>query len=203
MNLALGFDALAPCSKAVAFSALSASLLVAGCASAPTASERAARTHTLVLKQESAAKERLAVTADGGGRVFRLGLVPQLTAAAGLTGVQLGYFQQALGSSVRLQLVPFTSSAAEGHALAAGRLDGAYLDPVTAVRVWLASGRKLIKVLAGAAGARTGSSGEVTRAVLVVTTTLLRNRPAVVAAIVKGQIQAEQVLVTEPAEHCR
>jgi len=203
MKLALGFDALAPCSKAataaVAFSALSASLLVAGCASAPTASERAARTHRLVLKQESAAKERLAVTADGGGGVFRLGLVPQLTAAAGLTGVQLDYFQQALGSSVRLQLVPFTSAAAEGHALAAGRLDGAYLDPVRAVRVWLASGRKLIKVLAGAAGARTGSSSEVTRAVLVVRTTLLRTRPAVVAAIVKGQIQAEQVLVTEPA----
>jgi len=78
-------------------------------------------------------------------------------------------------------------------------LDAAYLDPVTAVRVWLASGRKLIKVLAGAASTRTGSSGEVTRAVLVVTTTLLRTRPAVVAAIVKGQIQAEQVLGTEPA----
>lgn len=198
MKLALRVDALVPGGRAatavVAFSALSASLLFAGCASAPTKSEQAVRTHRLVLRQESAARERLAVNADGGGQVFRLGLVPQLADATGLTGAQLGYFQQALGASVRLRLLPFTSAAAEGDALAAGRLDGAYLDPVTAVRVWLASGRKLIKVLAGAAATRTG-----TTTVLVVTTHLLRTQSAVVAAIVKGQIQAEQVLGTEPA----
>jgi NitT/TauT family transport system substrate-binding protein len=184
---------------AIVFLAAAASLLAAGCSASPTESGQAARTHRLVLKEESATRERLAVAADGGGQVFRLGLVPQLADAAGLVGAGLGYFQQDLGGSVRLQVVPFTSQAAEGDALAAGRLDGAYMNPVMAVQVWLASGRKLIKVVAGAAVSRNDRGGGTTSAVFVVTTGLLRTRPGVVAAMLKGQIQAEQMLGTEPA----
>ena len=179
---------------AVAFLTVT-SFLITACAAVPTSSQRAARTHRLVVKEESAAKKRLAVVADGGGQVFRLGLVPQLADAAGLVGAQLGYFQQDLGDSVRLQLVPFASQAEEGEALAAGRLDGAYVNPVTAVRVWLASDHKVIKVLAGTSA----RDGDRTVAVLAVATRLLRTRPAVVAAIVQGQIQSEQLIDTDPA----
>jgi ABC-type nitrate/sulfonate/bicarbonate transport system substrate-binding protein len=172
-----------------------ASFLVTACAAVPTSSQRAARTHRLVVREESAARKRLAVTADGGGLVFRLGLVPQLADAAGLVGAQLGYFQQDLGDSVRLQLVLFASQAQEGQALAAGRLDGAYVNPVTAVRVWLASDHKVIKVLAGTSA----RDGDRAVAVLAVATRLLRTRPATVAAIVQGQIQSEQIIDTDPA----
>jgi NitT/TauT family transport system substrate-binding protein len=81
----------------------------------------------------------------------RLGLVDGLADAPGLVAVQKGYFQQDLGAAVILQPVPYASAAAEATALSAGRLDAAYLDPVAAVRLWQASGGKLVRVVAGAA----------------------------------------------------
>jgi ABC-type nitrate/sulfonate/bicarbonate transport system substrate-binding protein len=162
-----------------------------------SAHQKAEVSARLALKARSAAAKRVALAADGGGSVVRIGVMPGLTGAAGLVGARLGYLQQALGPGVRLQLVPFTSVTAEGNALAAGRLDAAYADPVTVVRVWLASDRKLIKVLAGAAEVP-GSQGGTTTALLVVTSKLLRTRSAVADAVLKGQIQAEQLLATDP-----
>lgn len=110
----------------------------AGCSSAP-----ASRPLT--------PSQRLAARAEGRGPVVRLGLADGITDAPGLVAVQKGYFQQDLGVRVMLQPVPFTSSAAEGTALSAGRLDAAYLDPVTAVRLWQASRGRMVRVVAGAA----------------------------------------------------
>ncbi len=176
--------------------------LAAACAAPSPATARHELIHegeVNARKQASAARERLAVAADGGGQVLRLGLTRQLADAAGLVGARLGLFQQELGTSIRLQLTAFRSVAAEGDALEAGQLDAAYLDPVTAVRVWLAGGRKPVLVVAGAA-ARGVGSGRASAAVLVVTTALLKSRPALAAALLKGHIQSERVLGTDPVQ---
>jgi hypothetical protein len=88
--------------------------------------ERVQKEKAAARKQASATRERLAVAADGGGQVLRLGVTRQIADAAGLVGTRLGFFQQALGTSIRLQLMPFRSAAAEGEALEAGQLDAAY-----------------------------------------------------------------------------
>lgn len=176
--------------------------LVTSCAapSGPLSVRQPARASArLALKERSAYRKRLAVAADGGGDMVRLGLVPGLADAAGLVGAELGYFQQELGATARLQVVTFSSEGAEEAALAAGRLDAAYVNPVTAVHVWLASDRRLIKVIAGAAARRSRPRGGAASALLVVTTTLLRTRAALVGAMLRGQIRAVQLLDTDPA----
>jgi len=136
---------------------------------------------------------RQAKANDGSGQVLRLGLVPELADGIGLAGIQLGYFQQALGTSARLQVGSFSAPVAEAGALAAGRLDAAYLDPVAAVRLWLASHGSLLKVVAGAA-----SHGRSASAVLVVTQRFLARQPTLAIALLKGDILTSQVLTTDP-----
>jgi NitT/TauT family transport system substrate-binding protein len=96
--------------------------------------------------------------------VVRLGLVDGLADAPGLVAVQKGYFQQDLGTGVIVQPVPYVSAATEAVALAAGRLDAAYIDPVAAVRLWQISHGRMIRVVAGAAsgGAELVVSAKVT-----------------------------------------
>lgn len=187
---------------AVGLSAAVIAVTVTSCASpsGPASARQKARSSArLAVRERTAARKRLAAAADGGGQVVRLGLMPQLTDAAGLVGADLGFFQQELGVTVRLQVVPFASAASEGDALAAGRLDAAYVDPVTAARVWLSSGRKLIKVLAGAAARGSRVRPGVSSALFVATTQLLTTRPAMADAMLKGQIHSEQLLGTDPA----
>lgn len=161
--------------------------------------ERVQKEKATARKQASATRERLAVAADGGGQVLRLGVTRQLADAAGLVGTRLGFFQQALGTSIRLQLIPFRSAAAEGEALEAGQLDAAYLDPVTAVRAWLATGRDPILIVAGAAARGTGAD-RADAAVLVVTAALWKSRSTAALDLLKGHIQAERVLGTDPVQ---
>jgi ABC-type nitrate/sulfonate/bicarbonate transport system substrate-binding protein len=164
-----------------------AALLVAGCSSAtPHPSSAASLMRQKLVRQARAD--------DGSGRVLRLGLVPEVAEGTGLAGIQLGYLQQALGASARLQVVSFPAPAAEAQALAAGRLDAAYLDPVTAVRLWLASHGSLLKVVAGAA-----SHGRSASAVLVITQKFLARQRALADALLKGDILACQLLTTDPA----
>lgn len=144
----------------------------------------------------SQAAEQQALVADGGGPVVRLGLVPQLPDAAGLAGVYLGLFQRDLGSGVRFQMVRFSSVAAEGQALATGQLDAAYLDPVTAVRLWQDSRGTRLTVVAGAASGRTGEDDS---AVLVFTRALLAGRPARARGLLEGDVQAVAELDGDPA----
>jgi len=178
----------------VAVTAAAAVLLAAGCTSA--APHRASAGG--VTKRELV---RLAKTSDGGGQVVRLGVVPELADGIGLTAAQLGYFQRALGAGARLQLVPFSSALAEAGALAAGRLDAAYLDPVEAVRLWLASPGGRVKVVAGAASstAEPGRRGRSASTLLVFTQSFLAGRPGQVTAVLKGDILASQLLATDPA----
>jgi ABC-type nitrate/sulfonate/bicarbonate transport system substrate-binding protein len=171
------------CLAAVAAVLLAAvtAVLLAGCGSPAPASQAA---------------EQRALLADGGGAVVRLGVVPQLADAVGLTGVCLGFFQRDLGSGVRLQVERFSSAAQEGQALAAGQLDAAYLDPVTAVRLWQDSrGTRLLVV----AGAVAGQAGENDSAVLVFTRALLTDRPAQARGLLEGDVQAVAELDGDPA----
>src|SRR5450755_4187013 len=73
-------------------------------------------------------------------------------------------------------------------------------------RLWLASRGRLLKVVAGAAagghalvnGASRWPGGRFATAVLVVTQRFLAGRPALAGALLKGQIQASQLLNTDP-----
>jgi NitT/TauT family transport system substrate-binding protein len=86
--------------------------------------------------------------------------------------------------------------AAEGQALATGQLDAAYLDPVTAVRLWQDSRGTRLTVVAGAASGRTGEDDS---AVLVFTRALLTDRPAQARGLLEGDVQAVAELDGDPA----
>lgn len=119
--------------------------LVAGCSS-PGGHGRAGGAGA-----RAAASRQAAAAQEGRGPVVRLGLVPSVPDALGLDAVGMGYFRSELGSGISLDVVTFGTPAAEEAALAAGHLDAAYVDPVTAVRLWERSGGRAIKVVAGAA----------------------------------------------------
>lgn len=125
-------------------------VLAAGCSQGPqeTAAQRAAAAQQAYLAK--LAKEAKLVQ-EGRGPVVRLGVVAEMPDVAGMIGTEMGYFRGELGEGVRFEQVTFASDAQAAAALASGRLDAAYLDPVTVVRLWQASGGSLIKIVAGAA----------------------------------------------------
>jgi NitT/TauT family transport system substrate-binding protein len=124
---------------------LAGAALLAGCSS-PSVPGRGG-----TAAGPAGATRRAVAVREGRGAVVRLGLVPSVPDALGLDAVGMGYFRGELGSGVTLDVVTFGTPAAEEAALAAGRLDAAYLDPVAAVRLWQRSGGKAVKVVAGAA----------------------------------------------------
>ena len=78
-------------------------------------------------------------------------------------------------------------------AIEQGKLDAAYLDPVAAVGAWQATHHG-IRVVSGAA-----SVGGKSKVVLTVTDGLLAAHRAWVTGLLKGQVQAMRMLVTDPA----
>jgi NitT/TauT family transport system substrate-binding protein len=113
--------------------ALAATVLAAGCSSSPEA----------VPPPPPTGPQQ-----PGPTGLLRLGYMTDLPDAPALTGLQMGFLQADLGG-VTLDPVPFASVAAEAQALLHGKLDAAYLDPVTAVAVWQAS--RNIRIVAGVA----------------------------------------------------
>ena len=122
----------------------------------------------------------------------RLGLVAAADDGIALVGVQDNMFREDLGGQAPLDAVRFSSASSAGLAMEQGRLDAAYLDPVTAVRLWQAT-REQIRVMAGAA-----SAGSTSLVVLVVTAHFLLVHPLWVQALLKGQIQAMHLLAADP-----
>jgi NitT/TauT family transport system substrate-binding protein len=59
----------------------------------------------------------------------RLGFVPDVTQSTALVGIRDGLFATSLGRQIALRPLPFANSAAETAALAAGKLDVAYVSP--------------------------------------------------------------------------
>jgi sulfonate transport system substrate-binding protein len=85
---------------------------------------------------------------------LRLGYVTELADAPALAGLQMGFIGSGAGD-VNVDAVPFTSPVAEAQALARGKLDAAYIDPVLAVAVWESAGDGGIRVIAGSASGGT------------------------------------------------
>jgi len=130
--------------------------------------------------------------AAASARTVRLGFVPEVQDGIALAGLEQKLFREDLGAGVGLDAVPYSSSSAEAPALTAGRLDAAYLDPVIAVGVWQAT-HGGVRIIAGAS-----STGGAAAAVLVVTRKFLAAHPSEVQGLLKGQIQAAELLTVTP-----
>jgi NitT/TauT family transport system substrate-binding protein len=83
--------------------------------------------------------------------VPRLGFVTDVAGAPAMVGSQMGFFQRDLGR-VQLEADPFTSMASEEMSLAGGRLDAAFVDPVSAVALSQQAHVGLVIVAGGASG---------------------------------------------------
>jgi ABC-type nitrate/sulfonate/bicarbonate transport system substrate-binding protein len=134
----------------------------------------------------------VAASAPTASNTVRLGLVAAADDGSALVGVQDHLFQEDLGAGVAFQPVRFASPAAAESALAQGRLEAAYLSPVSAVAAWQAT-RGRIRVVSGA----TSSQGQ-SAVVLVVTAKFLAAQSVKVQGLLKGQLQASQLLETDP-----
>ncbi len=131
------------------------------------------------------------VTVTSANRL-RLGYVAAAGDGSALVGLQDNLFRADLGPSVVLVPVRFGSAAGAEAALAAGQLDAAYLGPVSAVAAWLAT-RGGIRVISGAASSQAQSA-----VVLAVTARFLATQPGRVQGLLKGQVQASQLLQLDP-----
>jgi NitT/TauT family transport system substrate-binding protein len=123
--------------------------------------------------------------------VLRLGVLAEPAAGIALADLRDGFFQAELALGTVLTAVPYGSASAEAAALAAGRLDAAYISPVGAIEAWQAT-RGGVRIIAGAA-----VTGPDTTAVLAVTTRLLASSPAAVRSLLRGHIQAEDLIATD------
>jgi hypothetical protein len=132
--------------------------------------------------------------AAGSAReALRLGFVASAADGIALVGVQGNLFREDLAGAAGLDAMQFPSSSAAQLALDEGRLSAAYLDPVSAVAAWQATHGR-VRVVAGAALAA-GQS----RVVLAVSSTFMAEHPLSVQGLLKGQIQAMQLLAADPA----
>ena len=127
--------------RAVGAAAAVLVVVLAGCSSpSPAALAKAAQT---------AQHHRQVLFEEGRGPVVRLGVLADAPDATGLAAVQLGYFAEDLGDGVHLNVVGYTSAAAEAAALEAGQLDAAYIDPVAALTAWRVTGDG-VRIISGA-----------------------------------------------------
>jgi NitT/TauT family transport system substrate-binding protein len=124
---------------------------------------------------------------------LRLGFVAAAADAIALVGIRDNLYREDLGSDAALEPIQFLTSSAVELALAQGRLDAAYLDPVAAVGVWQAT-HEQVRVVAGAA-----STAGQPDLVLAVATRFLMEHPIAVQGLLKGQIQAMRLLEADPA----
>ena len=124
----------------------------------------------------------------------RLGLMDDLCDGSGLAAAGLGYFGQELGAGVRLEPEGYSSPAAEAAALAAGRLDAAYIDPVAALAAWQARGGPLQIISgAGAGGAELVAGRRYTRPGQLADTTLAAPPGSSQAAGLKAWLSARGI----------
>jgi hypothetical protein len=172
--------------------AVTLGLLAAGCASAGSG------THAHRSSDESqtgaGGLSALAARPAGGsaGAPLRLGFVASPADGIALVGVQGNLFREDLAGGAGLDAMQFPSSSAAQRALDEGRLVAAYLDPVSAVAAWQATHGQ-VRVIAGAALVAGQSS-----VVLAMSSKFLAEHPLSVQGLLKGQIQAMQLLATDP-----
>jgi ABC-type nitrate/sulfonate/bicarbonate transport system substrate-binding protein len=171
-----------------ALAAAGVAALVAGCSS----SAGPHYSHAAQTGAGGSAAAAAAAAVPAPSNTVSLGFVAGAGDGVALVGVRDGLFREDLGSSVALVARQYGSSAAAESALARGQLDAAYLSPVSAVAAWQAT-RGGVRVLAGAAASRGQSA-----VLLVVTGKFLRSQSARVQGLLKGQVQASQLLQLNP-----
>jgi ABC-type nitrate/sulfonate/bicarbonate transport system substrate-binding protein len=123
-----------------------------------------------------------------GPVTVRLGFVADIPQAPALIGLQEGLFTNDLhGTGIVLRSVLFHSDSAEATALAGGQLDAAYVTADSILTDLAGSHSTKIAVISGASA---GSSP----VNLVVTRAFLSAHSAGVLALVKGQVQANDLI---------
>lgn len=172
--------------------AVTLTVMAAGCASSRSVTDG----HGYSDESQSGAGGLSALAgrpnAGSAREVLRLGFVATPADGIALVGVQGNLFREDLAGGAGLDAMQFPSSSAAQLALDEGKLVAAYLDPVSAVAVWQATHGR-VRVVAGAALVEGRSS-----VVLAVSSTFLADHLLSVQGLLKGQIQAMQLLATDP-----
>src|ERR1700724_717088 len=89
--------------------------------------------------------------AQGNGTVIRVGAFPNITHAQPMVGKANGWFEKALGSSVKIQWTSFNAGPSAIEALFAGAIDMTYVGPNPAITGYVRSHGEVLRVIAGAA----------------------------------------------------
>ena len=88
---------------------------------------------------------------EGSADALRLGLMPNLTHAPAIVGVEEGFYQGALGDDVRLTTMTFNAGPLVVEALNAGSIDAAFVGPNPTINGFVRSGGQALRVVAGTA----------------------------------------------------
>lgn len=91
-----------------------------------------------------------AAPASNAPYTLHLGYLANLTHAPAIAGLQKGFFEQALGIHVTLQLQAFNAGPAEVQAIFAGALDAAFMGPSATINGFVQSHGEEIRLVAGA-----------------------------------------------------
>lgn len=88
---------------------------------------------------------------SGGGsaRKLRLGYFANITHAPAIVGVDKGFFQDALGSDVKLEVVTFNSGPEAIEALFSGSIDASFIGPSPAISGYQKSEGDALRIVAG------------------------------------------------------
>jgi NitT/TauT family transport system substrate-binding protein len=90
-------------------------------------------------------------SSGGGSTTVRLGYFPNITHAPALVGVEEGFFEDALGDDVNVDLYTFDSGTEVTEALFSDSLDISYIGPSPAITAWAQSEGEAVRLVSGAA----------------------------------------------------
>ena len=89
--------------------------------------------------------------AQGNATVIRVGAFPNITHAQPMVGKASGWFDKALGSTIKIQWTTFNAGPSALEALFAGAIDMTYVGPNPAITGYVRSHGEVLRVIAGAA----------------------------------------------------
>src|SRR5678815_2799077 len=90
------------------------------------------------------------LAAAQGGTVVRVGAFPNITHPQAMVGKANGYFEKAMGQSVRIDWKSFNAGPSAIEALFAGAIDMTYIGPNPAISGYVRSNGEALRVVAGA-----------------------------------------------------
>jgi NitT/TauT family transport system substrate-binding protein len=90
------------------------------------------------------------VTPGFGQTVMRVGAFPNITHPQAMVGKNEGWFEKALGNSVKIEWKSFNAGPSAIEALFAGALDITYIGPNPAITGYVRSQGEALRIVAGA-----------------------------------------------------